>query len=129
MRKGTLNRNPASLADPPKRDGEMRVWTSAQLRTFLASLDGERLAPAFVLAADTGMRRGEIAGLRWADLDLDAKLIHVRQNPVVVDYDAAAPGTQESPCERGELAAAVFSRLMAVPDEDPVEASQRRVRP
>jgi integrase len=75
VRKGTLNRNPASLADPPKRstsakrEGEMRVWTSAQLQTFLASLDGERLAPAFVLAAHTGMRRGEVAGLRWADVD------------------------------------------------------------
>lgn len=63
VRKGTLNQNPASLADPPKRststrrDGEMRVWTSAQLQTFLASLDGERLAPAFVFAAHTGMPR------------------------------------------------------------------------
>jgi integrase len=94
VRKGTLNRNPASLADQPKRststkrEGEMRVWTSAQLQTFLTSLDGERLAPAFVLAAHTGMRRGEVAGLRWADVDLDAKLIHVRQNAVVVNYDA-----------------------------------------
>ena len=80
VRKGTLTRNPASLADPPKRstttkrDGEMRVWTSAQLQTFLESLDGQRLAPAFVLAAHTGMRRGEVAGLRWSDVDLDAKL-------------------------------------------------------
>jgi integrase len=93
VRKGTIVRNPASLADPPKRsttkgrEGEMRVWTAAQLQTFLASLDGQRLAPAFVLAAHTGMRRGEVAGLRWGDVDLDAKLIHIRQAAVVVNYE------------------------------------------
>ncbi len=92
VRKGTLVRNPASLADPPKRstigtrDREMKVWTAAQLQVFLDSLDGQRLAPAFVLSAHTGMRRGEVAGLRWSDLDLPAKLIHVRQAAVVVNY-------------------------------------------
>jgi integrase len=93
VRKGTLARNPASPADPPKRstatkrEGEMHVWTAVQLQTFLASLDEHRLEPAFVLAAHTGMRRGEVAGLRWGDVDLDAKLIHVRQAAVVVNYE------------------------------------------
>jgi integrase len=93
VRKGTLVRNPATLADPPKRNAtkkredEMHVWNQSQLQTFLDSLDGQRLAPAFVLAAHTGMRRGEVAGLRWADVDVDAKLIHIRQNAVVVNYE------------------------------------------
>ncbi len=92
VRKGTLIRNPAALADPPKRSArtnrgrEMKVWSQAQLQTFLGSLDGQRLAPAFVLAAHTGMRRGEITGLRWSDVDLDAKLVYVRQAAVVVNY-------------------------------------------
>jgi len=93
VRKGTLVRNPASLADQPKRstsikrEREMHVWTAAQLQKFLASLGGERLSPAFVLAAHTGMRRGEVAGLRWADIDLAAKLIHVRQAATVINYE------------------------------------------
>ena len=92
VRKGILVRNPASLADPPKRGvtvnrgREMQVWSGPQLQAFLAALDGERLAPAFVLSAHTGMRRGEVAGLRWSDVDLAAKLIHVRQAAVVVNY-------------------------------------------
>lgn len=65
----------------------MTVWTAGQLQAFLDRLDGQRLAPAFVLAAHTGMRRGEIAGLRWADVDLPAKLIHVRQAAVAVNYE------------------------------------------
>jgi integrase len=93
VRKGTLIRNPAALADPPKRGSsntrghEMRVWTAAQLQTFLASVGDERLGPALLLAAHTGMRRGEVAGLRWADVDLDANLIHVRQAATVVAYE------------------------------------------
>ena len=93
VRKGTLTRNPAVLADPPKRstasrrDREMAVWNAAQLQTFLGGLGGQRLAPAFVVAAHTGMRRGEIAGLRWSDVDLSAKLIHVRQAAVAVNYE------------------------------------------
>lgn len=92
VRKGTLQRNPAVLADPPKRstrkrEHEMRVWTATQVQTFLASLGTHRLAPAFVLTAHTGMRRGEVAGLRWGDVDLEAKLIHVRQAATVVEYE------------------------------------------
>ena len=92
VRKRTLTRNPAVLADPPKRsttsgrDREMHVWTAAQLQMFLASVGEERLAPAYVLATHTGMRRGEIAGLRWADIDLAAKLIHIRQAVTVIAY-------------------------------------------
>jgi integrase len=37
-----------------------------------------------------------VAGLRWADVDLDAKLIHVRQNAVVVNYDARLTGVKTS---------------------------------
>lgn len=81
-------RGPAEAERSTQREGEMHVWTSTQLQCFLASLDGERLAPAFLLAAHTGMRRGEVVGLRWADVDLDAKLIHLRQNAVVSNYDA-----------------------------------------
>jgi integrase len=93
VRKGTINRNPAVLADPPKRsmarrrDREMKVWTAAQVQTFLDAAGGQRLSPAFVLAAHTGMRRGEVAGLRWSDVDLSARLIHVRQAAVAVNYE------------------------------------------
>lgn len=51
------------------------------------SLGDERLGPALLLAAHTGMRRGEVAGVRWADVDLDARLIHIRQAATVVAYE------------------------------------------
>lgn len=92
LRKGSIARNPAATADPPRRAGtgqserEMQVWTTAQLHAFLALISAHRLAPAYVLAAHTGMRRGEVLGLRWQDVDLSNARISVRQAVVAVAY-------------------------------------------
>ena len=48
-----------------------------QLRQFLQEITSHRLYPAFYLLATTGMRRGEVLGLRWSDVDLDGHLISV----------------------------------------------------
>ena len=86
VRWGYVVRNMADAADPPKaKTPEMRVWTPAQLRAFLDHVRGERLYAAWLLAA-TGMRRGEILGLRWGDLDLDAGRVAVRRPRILVDY-------------------------------------------
>ncbi len=70
VRWSLLTRNPADFADPPTpksaRAAEMRTWSAAELRAFLEHTGSHRLHAAFVLAATTGMRRGEIAGLKWA---------------------------------------------------------------
>lgn len=79
---GLLARNPAAKAKPPRPDtqgGELRYWTPAELRRFLALCEGHRFEAAFHLLAMTGARRGEIAGLRWMDVDLDGARITIRQ--------------------------------------------------
>ncbi|WP_370346571.1 site-specific integrase [Catenulispora sp. MAP5-51] len=48
------------------------VWTPAQTRRFLEHTTGHRLHALFVALAYTGMRRGEVCGLGWEDLDLHA---------------------------------------------------------
>ena len=52
---------------------EIKAWTAEQLDVFLEAIEPHRLSPAFHLASYTGMRRGEVLGLRWKDLDLDEK--------------------------------------------------------
>jgi integrase len=59
------------------RPSPVMVWTPADLGAFLDYAARSRLAPAFELAAATGMRRGELCGLRWADVDLPAAVLHV----------------------------------------------------
>jgi integrase len=72
--------NPADSADQPRKNTpEMKVWTAAELRRFVEHGSGDRLGAVWGLFALTGMRRGEVAGLRWGDVDLKAKRLTVRQ--------------------------------------------------
>jgi integrase len=87
VRWGYLVRNVADAADPPKgKLAPMRVWTPEQLRAFLAHVRDDRLHAAWLLLATTGMRRGELAGLRWVDVDLQAGRLSVLQPRIVVDH-------------------------------------------
>ena len=72
--------NPADAADQPrKQTPEMRVWNAEQLRTFTEATTDDRLGAVWRLFAFTGMRRGEVVGLRWSDIDLDANRLTIRQ--------------------------------------------------
>lgn len=92
-RKGTVIRNVVALADAPslqaRKRPEIKAWDISQLVAFLDAISPHRMAPAFHFAAHTGMRRGEILGLRWRDLDLDAGRVSVRQALVSVAYEVS----------------------------------------
>lgn len=83
--RGHLPRNVADLANPPtqkqarSRNARDKAWSSEQVRTFLAHLDGDRHAAAMRLMLATGLRRAELLGLRWTDVDLDASELRVAQ--------------------------------------------------
>lgn len=56
-----------------------RSWTAAELATFLAAARTHRLYPALHLTAHTGMRRGEVVGLKWSDLDVHARRLSIHR--------------------------------------------------
>ena len=89
-RKRLIPRNIATAADPPKLhtsgSREMKTWTAEELRIFLKSLAGKPLEAAYTLAATTGMRHGEVLGLRWGDIDFTMKRLAVRQTITCVNY-------------------------------------------
>ena len=75
-------RNVADLADAPttnRNSRTMSVWTSDELRAFLEAISDHYLYPLYLLAASTGMRRAEIAGLVWRNVDLDTARLTVSQ--------------------------------------------------
>ncbi len=77
---GLIRRNPAERAhSKPKDRPEMLTWTSEELVAFLAVTAQDPDFRLYQLAAATGMRRGELLGLRWRDVDLDAGRVSVRQ--------------------------------------------------
>jgi integrase len=90
LRKGTIVRNVVALADAPtqqaRKQGEITAWDADQLTVFLDAVRPHRLHPAFHLSSHTGMRRGEVLGLRWGDLDLEAGRLSVRQALISVSY-------------------------------------------
>lgn len=83
VRWGKLVRNPADMADPPSATrSRVQAWTPKELARFLEYVRGERLFALWRLAATTGMRRGELAGLTWRCLDLEAGRLSVEQQLV-----------------------------------------------
>lgn len=77
---GIIPRNPAASVRPVAGDAiEYPEWTEAHLDTFLAAVGGTPLGPCFVLALLTGCRRGELLGLRWADVDWEGGILRLRQ--------------------------------------------------
>lgn len=90
VRWSRVTRNVADLADPPSPRATaprvMRTWTATELKGFLAHASDERLYALYFLAGYTGMRRGEVLGLRWRDLDLDGGRASITQTLIAVAY-------------------------------------------
>jgi integrase len=94
-----IARNPAQRAEPPKpKRAAMKVWSAEQLRTYLHHVRDDRLRAAWLLLVTTGMRRGEVLGLRWLDVDMDAGQLSVRQTLIAVGYrvEISEPKTERS---------------------------------
>lgn len=83
---GDIHRNAHPKQTSPKR-ARLRYWTADQLGAFLGHVQAQepRFYPLARLAAYTGMRRGEVVGLRWQDVDLDAGHLSVRHTITAVD--------------------------------------------
>ena len=66
---GLLKTNPAKGAmKEPKGRTEMKTWTAEEVRTFLGFVKDDRNLALYRLAVYSGMRRGELLGLRWVDV-------------------------------------------------------------
>lgn len=77
---GHVPRNVADLADPPAVvKTEKPTLTFEQGRQLLEAAKSTGRYALYLMALTTGMRQGEILGLRWKDVDLDARVITVRQ--------------------------------------------------
>lgn len=88
VRRGMLRSNPCDLADKPKlpaRDVTEDVWTPEQIAAFIEAARSDRLAGVWHAAAMTGLRRSEVCGLQWPDIDLDGGRLSVKRARVVVD--------------------------------------------
>jgi integrase len=115
LRRELIGRNIADNAHlRPSRSGKAvaRIWTEGELAGFLDVASTHRLYPALHLAAHTGMRRGEIAGLKWLDLDTRANRLSIRRTLQCVGGTATEFGPKTRTSRRTvELDAATVALL------------------
>jgi integrase len=77
---GLIPRNPTDSVRPPQvRKEEIRPLTPEQIKILFEAAKGDRLETLYVLAVTTGLRQGELLGLKWEDVDLGAGTLQVRR--------------------------------------------------
>jgi integrase len=112
-------RNVCDAMDPPRRTTpESLTWDTKQTATFLASATEDDVEALWRLALLTGMRRGEILGLRWQDVDLDRGDLAVRRTCSLGKGGAWEFGLPKSAKSR---------RSIALPDSVVVALRKHRV--
>lgn len=91
QRRGLVTRNVALVARAPRQRALQRIegtsLTDDELRQFLRTAAGHRFFPIYWLTAMTGMRRNEVLGLKWPDIDVDKKRLHLNRGLVAVGYE------------------------------------------
>lgn len=86
VKRGKVKRNVADLVEAPGSERPTnRWWSPDELRRFVTHVRGDRLHAAWLLFVTTGMRRGEIAGLAWDDIDLDTGMLTVNWQLGILD--------------------------------------------
>ncbi|GGN32833.1 integrase [Actinoplanes campanulatus] len=79
VREDILARNVASPVRLPTPRSDFQPFTAGEARRYLLAAAYHRHGPLFELALRTGLRQGELLGLRWDDIDLDAGHLYVRR--------------------------------------------------
>jgi integrase len=81
VKTGVLFKNPAEQVKPPRPAGrEIAILTKPEIATVLKAAEGTWLYLPVLVGVTTGMRRGELLGLRWSDVDLKSARLTVNQS-------------------------------------------------
>jgi len=107
------------------------VWTAQQARTFLHFVAKDKYAHAWTIALVCGLRRGELCGLRWDNVDLDEQLIHVREQNTLVNGEGMISGVAPKGDKQRTIpiGPGLTALLAAVPRRGPWVMTSRRHRP
>jgi integrase len=105
VRLNRLKTNPVLATDPIHRvEQESAVFTPEQAMVFLDAAKDHRLGALFTVALSLGLRKGEVTGLRPEDIDLDARVVHVRRSLQWVRMPDAKEGLWiDRPPKRGSF--------------------------
>ncbi|MFV2198198.1 tyrosine-type recombinase/integrase [Nocardiopsis sp. LOL_012] len=94
-----------------KKPAKIMVWTPEQSGDFLDRITGHRLYPLFHLVLLTGLRRSEVIGLQWAEVDLDKGWMMVREAITAPDTEETREEDEEDLWEEDLWEEAELERL------------------
>lgn len=124
MREELIMRNVARLAELPGWERQPVIpWSSAEARAFLDAAKDDPLYPAFMLLLLYGLRRGEVLGLRWRDVDQEVGEIRVRQQIQRVDGEFRIGAVKTTAGRRNLPLLALASEVLVIRAE--TQASDR----
>lgn len=123
---GLVTRNVAALVDKPAseeahEDRVGQAWTAEQARTFLTHVAPDRYAAAWRLSL-YGLRRGEVLGLRWQDIDLTAGTVTVRSTRVVAGGEVVTSSTKNRRSRTLKVGPEVIEDLLVLQGVQEIEA-------
>ncbi len=103
MRQELLARNVARLVELPRyRSREAGHWTADEMIRFLEVARPDPLYPAFALLTLYGLRRSEVIGIRWCDVDFDRGVLRIRQQVQRIDGELQQVELKTESSERDE---------------------------
>jgi integrase len=80
LRSGMIGTNPVlAVIRPKSKRKEMKTLSDSQVRTLLSFAEGDRFEVLFWLAVTTGLRQGELLGLKWSDVDWTGRRIGIQR--------------------------------------------------
>jgi integrase len=119
LKLGLVARNVALLADVPQVEThEIIPLSPAQANALLAAVKGHRLEVLYRVALSLGLRKGEIIGLRWSDIDFEARTLRIVQTVQRISGELIADGPKSKQSKR----------LLAIPDVLIAALQQHRER-
>ena len=94
---GLIPRNVCRSRKPPKIEHkEITPLDRQQTQALLKAASGDRLEALYMLAVHTGMREGELLGLKWEDVDLERGVLRLRHALVREGGKVSSRGSQDS---------------------------------
>ena len=126
IKAGALTVNVCDTFRPPRVEtDEIEILDKGQVEAVRAALGGSSLAPIVELALATGMRRGEILGLQWQDVDLDAGTLRVERS--VEETSSGGIRTKSPKTKRGRRNVSLHPEVVVMLRAHKVKVMELRV--
>ena len=91
VKEGLIGHSPLDAVERPKVETkQFQIFTEEQARKFMMTAKGHPYEALFYLALTTGMRKGEILGLKWSDVDWEKSMLRVERQLQQVSFNGGA---------------------------------------